>query len=290
MKKIISIILGILLMFSMSVTSFAYDYVKEPTTSKVETVKIPTVQVIVEYDKDNSSAEAISFNNKDYVKEDANPLTAPSGRIFKFKVTLKNDASRIIVAEDVLSDFDIKFYDKESGKSLDLYDGKDAGFKQNLSNSAIDPRENKEDPIPSRSFDYTAYVITDKSVKIEITSNGETTGLIGPSTGANWKFIVVDDDQFVEEDTISTTTPETTIPDTSNEDTTTDDTTTTTQPTPEVTNPVVDTPAVDTTPEKEPADVDPEIPDTGATVPFAAIGTLVTSAITALVAKKKKEN
>lgn len=288
MKKIISIILGIMLMLSMSVTSFAYDYVKEPTTSKVEDVKIPTVQVIVEYDKDNSSAEAISFNNKDYVKEDANPLTAPTGRIFKFKVTLKNDASRIIVAADVLSDFDIKFYDKESGKNLDLYDGKDAGFKQNLSNSAIDPRENKEDPILSRTFDYTAYVITDKPVKIEITSNGETTGLIGPSTGANWKFIVVDDDQFVEEDTsTSTDTSTPSEPEVTEKEETS---TSTTQPStnaPEVTNPV--TPETEE-PSKAPADVDDTIPDTGATVPFAAIGTLVTSAITALVAKKKKEN
>lgn len=274
MKKIISIILGILLMFSMSVTSFA-GFVEDVSTTTV-TTEAPVIEKL------NIKVTA-KIDAAGTIPAEEGSLVTYTGRKCTFTIAVTNNTTTSMSGA-IINDFAPSFTDKKTGAALTIYDVKGDGFGDNSpAETGISKGETKE-------FTYVAYIATADKVNVSVTCLGVTKTFEVTSKAVSLDFVWKIDEEITEDDTTSTTTPETTIPDTSDEDTTTDDTTTTTQPAPEVTDPVVDTPEVDTTPEKEPADVDDIIPDTGATVPFAAIGTLVTSAITALVAKKKKEN
>jgi hypothetical protein len=284
MKKIISIILGILLMFSMSVTSFA-GFVREDdttTTTVVETTKAPdpeSFSISVSYELSSKDKEAlVTVEDKD------NSLISYTGRKCTFTITVKNNTNTAISGA-IINDFEPIFTDKD-GNVITIYNAKGSGFigEKTPEKIGIDSEGGEA------KFTYVAYIATTKSVK-DITINvfGETDILDVNNKTKTLKFVWKIDDGIIEpeEDTSAPSESEPTEPDVTEKEETSTSTTQPSTDAPEVTNPT--TPETEK-PSKAPADVDDTIPDTGATVPFAAIGTFVTSAITALVAKKKKEN
>lgn len=257
MKKIISIILGIMLMFAMSVTSFA---AKAPAVDP-ETI---TVSVVCS-DADHT----------------VDPLGNPSNdMIYEFTTTISNDTKKNInmneftIALILIND---KTYDTVGSINLSLAD--------KWINAQYD--KDPTTPAPAEKTTNTVRVSYDEPTSVDIKAYINSELAEGMITSVKEGEITITFD----------VTPKAATPDAPTQAPTEAPTEAPTQapteaptnaptqaPTeaPEVTNPVEDdyvAPPVDDT-----------IPDTGATVPFAAIGTLVTSAITALVAKKKKEN
>lgn len=261
MKKIISIILGIMLMFAMSVNSFAAT----DTFVKNE----PDYTVTVNADR---------YAELD--KSDASETGEVYYKGYKFIVNVSNFTDTNVAAQDFK--LSVNAYNSKTKTPYDIK----AVTIVNVDNDGIAYASDKGDGAYivfarvncSSTIDlYFTIAIDDEPAQVVTHFDAEkdeaTFDLVKKATTPN------------EPATETTTESTTKAPETSTEAPTESkpaDTTTTTTP-------VVTRPA-DTTTEKAPADVDPEIPDTGATVPFAAIGTLVTSAITALVAKKKKEN
>lgn len=245
MKKIISIILGIMLMFAMSVTSFA---AKAPAVDP-ETI---TVSVVCS-DADHT----------------VDPLGNPSNdMIYEFTTTISNDTKKNInmneftIALILIND---KTYDTVGSINLSLAD--------KWINAQYD--KDPTTPAPAEKTTNTVRVSYDEPTSVDIKAYINSELAEGMITSVKEGEITITFD----------VTPKAATPDAPTQAPTEAPTNAPTQaPTeaPEVTNPVEDdyvAPPVDDT-----------IPDTGATVPFAAIGTLVTSAITAFVAKKKKEN
>ena len=326
MKKIISIILGILLMFSMSVTSFA-AWVNVPaaeeTTTKVVEVKTDfatssfvkastdtavltkgklTIKIDNKSDssiqlsdltigitatspklKANAETEATSTDAKKYVldldKEGNiqyfNPIVSIDGWshdsdfvITKYSEDTNSDTATIVCDIYVVYDCDKLTYegtDKKAGDCATVFTITINGISQNTTFNTLPGREDKVEGgwltwelIPAPVVDTTPDA--SNPAEDEDTST-EDTDVTPPA-----------DDK--EDDITPPADEDVNTPDTDKGDE----------------NVNVETPDEKDEPADDPAPVDPEIPDTGATVPFAAIGTLVTSAITALVAKKKKEN
>jgi hypothetical protein len=271
MKKIISIILAIIAIFAMSVNAFAFTSMPE----KKEPEATPYVSVMASLEDDYTPMGApVIFEKYEnpFAEKDEEKIVSIEGRIFKIKFSIYNSTKDVVYVDDVLEGFGLSVINANTEKNIDCWTkAKDTGFgTQDLTKMAINPANGIE-------VIYKIYAITDKAVTINVSyedtvKNVETTPV----------FMLINDVPATPDTPTTETTTESTTkaPETSTEAPTESkpaDTTTTTKP-------------ADTTTEKAPADVDPEIPDTGATVPFAAIGTLVTSAITALVAKKKKEN
>jgi hypothetical protein len=250
MKKIISIILAIIAIFAMSVNAFAAT----DTFVKNEPDYIVTVD-----------ANACPELNKSETSE--------TGEIYykgyKFEVEVSNFTDSNVKAEDFK--LSVNAYNSETKAPYVISavaittdvneDGTDDGtaYASNKGNGkyVVYARVNCSSAIDL----YFTIAINDEP--IQTVTHFDTNKVEA-------KFELVKEVATPNEPTTETTTEAPT-------ESKPADTTTTTKP-------------ADTTTEKAPADVDDTIPDTGATVPFAAIGTLVTSAITALVAKKKKEN
>ena len=277
MKKIISIILGIMLMFAMSVNSFAVN-INDEITPNPETIvfEIGCVKAVPAKDADGKDI----VNNMIYTFE-----TKVSNKT-KSNINISNYPVALIFIND-------KTYETIDVANFDLADKWiNADYQKTWAdlNDANDP----EEKIPSATvkntvrMDYDEATTVDIKVMIAGKAADVKTAMITTLTAEGTYPVKITLD----------VTPKAAPPDAPTTETTTESTTkapetSTEAPTEskpaDTTTPIVTRPA-DTTTEKAPADVDPEIPDTGATVPFAAIGTLVTSAITALVAKKKKEN
>ena len=265
MKKIISIILGIMLMFTMSVTSFAGFVEDVPTTTT--TTEAPVIEKL------NIKVTA-KIDAPDKIPAEAGSLVIYTGRKCTFTIAVTNNTTTSMSGA-IINDFAPSFTDKKTGAALAIYDVKGDGFVGDKT-----PAETGIDKGETKTFEYVAYIATADKVNVSVTCLGVTKTFEVTSKAVSLDFVWKIDEEITEDDTTTSTTPSTpSEPEpTEKEETLTD------APTeaPEVTNPVEDdyvAPPVDDT-----------IPDTGATVPFAAIGTLVTSAITALVAKKKKEN
>lgn len=283
MKKIISIILGILLMFSMSVTSFA-AMVPVPETTASTTVEGPSGIVTI-------------------VTDLKDPVAANSSTEFITKIPMSvkitNDTTSNIALNDINISVVINTPDtKNPGEYIAIETTGEWSEKEdfviNKDNKQVEvtytltAKYNQEVLKEATSNNKNLYVIMiNEKVNVAcihgtISEDGK---MIANGAPISWAFNIkteADEDTSTSTDTSTPSEPEVT----EKEETSTS----TTQPStnaPEVTNPV--TPETEE-PSKAPADVDDTIPDTGATIPFAAIGTLVTSAITALVAKKKKEN
>jgi LPXTG-motif cell wall-anchored protein len=309
MKKIISVILGIMLMLSMSVTSFAANLITEPVKATEDTV---VKNVIVKTD----------FADAPFTDISTDTMILSAG---KLTIKITNNLDTAISLSDFTIDVSAKCpkLDKD-GKTIicDIPTVSIDGFSLD-SDYVINKKSDKDNSdeatvicdliinYPANKLNNSADEYMDTIFTVSINGIAKDTTLAHDSTREDkipggwleWSFIpapVVD-----------------TIPDTSNpaedEDTSTEDTDTTppaddkeddiTPPADEDVNTPdtdkgdedvnVETPDVNDGKDEstdDPAPIDPEIPNTGATVPFAAIGTLVTSAITALVAKKKKEN
>ena len=280
MKKIISIILGIMLMFAMSVTSFA-GLVAEPTTSaNTEVVEPENVIIGVDF----TSHDFVSMNTASAF------LTAA-----KLHVTIDNNLNKAISLSDIVIDVAVKTPAKnDKNEPIKTEDGKPVYDTPAVSIDGISLDSDyvinkKTDKVIDVYYDliinYDSKRLTEEAI-FTISINGiEKENITVTSPWIYWTFV---EEIEVEDTTPSTPSePESTEKEETSTDASTNAPTQAPTEVPEVTNPV--TPETEE-PSKAPADVDDTIPDTGATVPFAAIGTLVTSAITALVAKKKKEN
>lgn len=287
MKKIISIILGIMLMFAMSVTSFA-ALVAEPTTVATSTEAAEPENVIV----------SVDFQGETFTPMNTSSTFLSAG---KLHVKIENNLNKAISLSDISIDVAVKCPQYKNGEKV-LKDGEVVYDTPAVSIDGVsrdsDYVINKKADEVSVFYDliinYNADLLNKEAI-FTISVNGVAKEDITVKTPwEKWIFVesaIVEDDTTEKEESESATQPSTpSEPEVTEKEETSTDTTAPTQPStdiPEVTNPV--TPETEE-PSKAPADVDDTIPDTGATVPFAAIGTLVTSAITALVAKKKKEN
>ena len=309
MKKIISIILGILLMFSMSVNSFA-AWVNVPAAEEATTkvVEVKTDFAVNSF-KDASTDTAVLTKGKLTIKIDnkSDSSIQLSDLTIDIKATspkLKADGEKFVL--DLDKENNIQYFNPVVSIDGWSHDS-DFVITKYSEDTNSDTATIECDIYVVYNCEKLTYEGTDKkagdcATVFTITING-----IAQNTTFNtisgredkieggwltWELIpapVVD------------TTPDTSTP-AEDEDTSTEDTDTTPPADEDVNTPDsdkgdedvnVETPDVNDgkdEPADDPAPVDPEIPDTGATVPFAAIGTLVTSAITALVAKKKKEN
>lgn len=281
MKKIISIILGIMLMFAMSVTSFAAN-INDEITPNPETIvfEIGCVKAVPAKDADG----------KDIVDDMIYTFETKVSNKTKSNINISNYPVALIFIND-------KTYETIDAANFNLADKWiNADYQKTWAdlNDANDP----EEKIPSATvkntvrMDYDEATTVDIKVMIAGKSADVKTAMITTITAEGTYPVTITLDvtpkATPDAPTTETTTdaPTTEAPTTSKPADTTTEAPTTEAPV-DTTVPTV-RPSVPTT--NAPADVDPEIPDTGATVPFAAIGTLVTSAITALVAKKKKEN
>lgn len=278
MKKIISIILGIMLMFAMSVTSFA-------AKTDVITPNPETITFIVSCTDATPAKDAEGKNLNDMIyefttvvvnqtKSNINMSDYPVALVFINDKTYENiDAVNIDLADKWINsnyqkDWADKDYDNDTDPlTVGVFDTSINKVRMNYDEATtvdirvyVDGKSAKEDSMMIRTLDDSVVITLDVTPKATPDAPTTETTTDAPTT---------------------TEAPTTSKPaDTTTEAPTTEAPVDTTVPTAR--------PSVPTT--NAPADVDPEIPDTGATVPFAAIGTLVTSAITALVAKKKKEN
>lgn len=273
MKKIISIILGIMLMFAMSVNSFAVN-INDEITPNPETIvfEIGCVKAVPAKDADG----------KDIVDDIIYTFETKVSNKTKSNINISNYPVALIFIND-------KTYETIDVANFDLAD---KWINANYQKTWADLNDTNDAEAPNATvkntvrMDYDEATTVDIKVMIAGKSADVKTAMITTITAEGTYPVTITLDVTPKAATPDAPTTETTTesttkaPETSTEAPTESkpaDTTTTTKP-------------ADTTTEKAPADVDPEIPDTGATVPFAAIGTLVTSAITALVAKKKKEN
>lgn len=268
MKKIISIILGILLMFSMSITSFAAIAAK-PDPEVIEFVVTCTEATSATDSLGNPSHDMIyTFSTKvtNKTKQDI-PLDA-----FNVALIFINDKTY-----ETIDAANFTLNDTEIDEAYNLY--------------TVDKEWSAADEeAVSKTVTNQIRMSYDKAttVDIKVLVNGEVadddTDII-KSTNDGGVKISIDMTPKATPDvpaTETTTDAPTEAPTQAPTEAPTEAPTQAPTKAPEVTDSVEDdyvAPPVDDT-----------IPDTGATVPFAAIGTLVTSAITALVAKKKKEN
>ena len=278
MKKIISIILGIMLMFAMSVTSFAAK--TDVITPNPETITFYVSCIDAVNAKD---AEGKSLDDMIYT------FSTVAVNQTKSNINLSDYPVALIFIND-------KTYETIDGVNVELAD---KWINANYQKVWADKDESND-----WSDEFTPALVSGGTTnKVRMDYEDKTT--VDIKVLVNGKA-PEDDTAMIKTvgDTVVITldvTPKAATPDAPTTETTTESTTkapetsteapTESKPadTTTTTTPVVTRPA-ETTTTNAPADVDPEIPDTGATVPFAAIGTLVTSAITALVAKKKKEN
>lgn len=287
MKKIISIILGILLMFSMSITSFA-TLVAEPTTSTSTSEVAKPENVIV----------SVDFGNETFTEANTGSTFLSTG---KLRVKITNNLSKAIMLSDISIDitgkcpkFDGDTIVKEDEKTV--YDTFAVSI-DNVSKESdyiINKGDQNLEVVYDLNIVYNASLLNKVPAEtiFTIIINNVSKDIDVKDPWTTWTFVEevkadTDEDTSDSTDTSTPSEPESTEPEVTDKEETSTSTTQPSTSTPEVTNPV--TPETEE-PSKAPADVDDTIPDTGATVPFAAIGTLVTSAITALVAKKKKEN
>jgi hypothetical protein len=277
MKKIISIILGIMLMFAMSVNSFAVN-INDEITPNPETIvfEIGCVKAVPAKDADGKNLDDMIYTFRTRVsnktKSNINISDYPVALIFINDKTYETiDAANFNLAD--------KWINANYQKTwADL----------NNDNDAVAPSDIVENVV---RMNYDEATTVDIKVMIAGKTADVKTAMITTVTPNEYPVTITLDvtpKATPDAPTTETTTdaPTTEAPTTSKPADTTTEAPTTEAPV-DTTVPTA-RPSAPTT--NAPADVDPEIPDTGATVPFAAIGTLVTSAITALVAKKKKEN
>lgn len=258
MKKIISIILGVLLMFAMSVTSFA------ATDTFVKTEPDYTVTV-------NADRYA------DLDKSDASETGEVYYKGYKFIVNVSNFTDTNVKAQDF--ELSVNAYNSKTKTPYDIK----AVTIVNVDDDGTAYASNKGDG---------AYIVFAR-VNCSSTIDLYFTIAINDEPAQVVTHFDADEDE-AKFDLVK----EAATPDTPTTETTTDAPTEaptqapTEAPTEAPTQAPIKAPEVTDSVEDDyvAPPVDDTIPDTGATVPFAAIGTLVTSAITALVAKKKKEN
>ncbi len=289
MKKIISIILGIMLMLSMSVTSFAANWGAPATPdapAKVDTVVLTTdlgdfdtslntgtayitkTTMTVEIDTTKSNTN-VTLSDLDVDVCAKLPVINPE--------TEKVEIIDLTVSGEWREDLDHTINKKGNGSAhYDIYINYD------------------HTKLPVSGENAVVFIITINDCDPQLTTihNSEPAredNILG--SALTWNLELQADTPAVDEE------------DTNTEDESTNDESEVTPPADDKTEVEEDAEVTDPTPDNTPSDkeeeveddyvapdTDVEIPDTGATVPFAAIGTLVTSAITALVAKKKKEN
>lgn len=283
MKKIISIILGILLMFSMSITSFA-AMVPVPETTASTIVEGPSGIVTI-------------------VTDLKDPVAANSSTEFITKIPMSvkitNDTTSNISLSDINISVVINTPDTENpGEYIAIETTGEWSEKEDF----VINKDNKQvEVIYTLTAKYNQAILAEKTSnnenlyvimindKVNVacihgTISGEDGKMIANGAPISWAFNIkteVDEDTSTSTDTSAPSEPEAT----DKEETSTS----TTQPsidTPEVTNPA--TPETEE-PSKAPADVDDYIPDTGAATPIGAIGTLIGSAVAAVIAKKRKK-
>lgn len=302
MKKIIAIILGVLMLFSMSVTSFA-AFVEETTTKVVETttaapVKAEKLEVVV----------SAKIDPKAPLEKEENSLVTYEGRKCTFEITVKNNTSSSMSGA-IISNFSPSFTDKKTGAALNVYTTKDSGFDKDPGKTGISSEK-------SATFTYIAYVATAEKVNITVHCLGATKTFEVTSKPVTFNFVWQVDEDITEEDSsVTETTTEapsksettTVAPETTTEapvvdEESTEAPVTTTEPIEKnelttgdnviTTNKADDKVPSPTAPTYSDTDndyVEPEIPDTGiSAAPFGAAGALVVSSITALIAKKRK--
>lgn len=270
MKKIISIILAIIAIFTMSITSFAAVTAETPADKYVSAV-------VILGDQTPTTFKSVVENGKEIEKV--------AGYETTFIIKLANKTDNPIKWEDVLGDFDIvvKTGKDDKVKTIDTFYG-----TPNWTEGG-DALGNYINPNTPWGHDFKMNIITDEDVDVwfEIVLGGKTQKIEAVGEMVEFKLIITEDIPSTEA--------------TPNEPSTEDE--------PEALPPVNDkveddAETVDPTPDtvipsdKEEApeddyvapDVEVEIPDTGAAVPVGAIGTLIGSAVAAVIAKKKKEN
>lgn len=297
MKKIIAIILGILMMFSMTMTSFA-AFVEE-TTTEATTVEETTTAVKEKLEVVVSA----TIDPKAPLEKEEGSLVTYEGRKCTFKITVKNDTSSSMSGA-IISNFSPSFTDKKTGAALNVYTTKDSGFDKDPAKTGISSGEPK-------TFTYIAYIATAEKVTITVHCLGASKTFEVTSKPVTFNFVWQVDEDTKEEPgvTETTTVVETTTiaPETTteapvvNDESTTEAAETTTESVEknELTtgDNVITTEKADdkvpspTAPTYDTDDdyVEPEIPDTGiSAAPFGAAGALVVSSITALIAKKRK--
>lgn len=269
MKKIISIILGVLLMFSMSVTSFAAK--TDVITPNPETIVFEIACI------DAFSAKDIEGNADKY------------DMIYTFETTVSNKTKSNINLSDyavALVFINDKTYENIDAVNVDLAnkwinaDYKEAWATKNEADDALVTAPDTS-TVNKVLMDYDDVTTVDIKAYVNGQAADDDTAMI-KSVGD--KIVITLD-----------VTPKAATPDVPTTETTTEAPTEaptqapteapTNAPTeaPEVTNPVEDTEDDYITP------VDPEIPDTGAATPIGAIGTLIGSAVAAVIAKKRKK-
>ena len=275
MKKILSIILAIIAIFAMSITSFAgFSAVPETPT------------------KDYVKATIILVENKHEVFETHivdGKTTEVKGTSAQFVVKLENRTDTPIKWSDVMEDFEIVVKTKFKNGEIKEIDNFYSAPKWLEGGDALG---NYINPGTPWGHDFGMKILTQRNVWYEITLGGVTKTITVTEGKAD--FILTLDKETTTATTVTTTVVPTETTTVAPVETTTEVTTETTTETTTTTTTTAPTYVEDTEDaggdDYVEAPVDDTIPDTGATVPFAAIGTLVTSAITALVAKKKKEN
>ena len=301
MKKIIAIILGVLMLFSMSVTSFA-AFVEETTTKVVETttaapVKAEKLEVVV----------SAKIDPKAPLEKEENSLVTYEGRKCTFEITVKNDTSSSMSGA-IISNFSPSFTDKKTGDALNVYTTKDSGFDKDPGKTGISSEK-------SATFTYIAYIATAEKVTITVHCLGASKTFEVTSKPVTFNFVWQVDEDTKEDSSVTETTteapsksetttvaPETTTKAPVADEESTEAPVTTTESAEKnelttgdnviTTNKADDKVPSPTAPTYSDTDndyVEPEIPDTGiSAAPFGAAGALVVSSITALIAKKRK--
>jgi hypothetical protein len=193
MKKIISIILGIMLMLSMSITSFAAwapeTTTVAPTTEATTQAKVEKISITVDY----------AWTDNDAQVEDANdPLTSYKCRKCEFTITVKNDTNTPMSGA-VISAFEPVFTSTD-GKIIPLKNAVGSGFDKDKlpADTGISKGDSKE-------FTYVAYVgTTEKNVDfITVNVLGEEKTLRN-QVGGEFNFVWVIDEDITEDNTTTT--------------------------------------------------------------------------------------
>ena len=287
------------MMFSMTMTSFA-AFVEE-TTTEATTVEETTTAV-------KEKLEVVVSAKIDGVaplEKEEGSLVTYEGRKCTFTITVKNNTNTSMSGA-IIGNFSPSFTDKKTGASLEVYSTKDSGFDKNPAKTGISSET-------SKTFTYIAYVATAEKVTITVHCLGASKTFEVTSKPVTFNFVwQVDEDITEEESSVTETTTvveTTTIVDETtteapvvNDESTTEAPETTTESV-EMNEPTasdnvtttkkaddkVPSPTAPTYSDTDDDYVEPEIPDTGiSAAPFGAIGALVVSSVTALIAKKRK--
>lgn len=267
MKKIFTIILAVLMLFSMSAIAFAgYDSTSTPTKDYVQ------VDASLKVVTPPGSLEQFNKSTVEPVK----------GRIFEVNFLIENKTKEVVYADEILAHFGISIVESATKDTVKLWtEAEDYGFNKNPAKIAINPNENT-------ALTYKIYAVTDKAVAIRIIHEEKAYDLEKDVKNDVLAFYFVE--KIETTTTVETTTaaPVETTTEAPTETTTV--VTTTTATTTIAPTYVEDTEETGGDDHYEAPEVDYEIPNTGSASIIGAVAALGLAAGAIILLKKKKND